>query len=335
MHPELSKLEKTFELSILTKIDDPLLDEYHIELWMKRDDLLHPVISGNKWRKLKYSLDQVLSSGADTLISMGGAYSNHLHALAYTGKLLRLKTQGFIRGEQPATLTPTLMDLQNWGMELTFVSRSDYRLLRQYKGCHDLPGLKPQQYWLPEGGAQALALKGVAELVNEIDILYDMLCVPCGTGTTLAGIIEAVPESVSVLGFAALKNAGFLQADVEALLPRPGTKKPVQNNVIKRSSHPNPLPEGEIIKCSNHFMHIPDWHINLDYHFGGFATTTPELMRFITDFEGKTHIPLEPVYTGKMMYALYDLITKQFFKPGQRIIAVHTGGLQGKRGYST
>ena len=300
MHPELDKLEKTFKPSILTKIDDPLLDEYQLELWMKRDDLLHPVISGNKWRKLKYSLDQALSLGADTLISMGGAYSNHLHALAYTGKLLGFKTQGFIRGEQPATLTPTLLDLQNWGMELTFISRSAYRDLRHYRGCHDLPGLKPGQYWLPEGGAQASALKGVAELVNEIAIPYDILCVPCGTGATLAGIIDAVPKSACVLGFAALKNAGFLKADVEALLPRPNT----------------------------------NWQLNLDYHFGGFATTTPELMAFITDFECKTNIPLEPVYTGKMMYALYDLITKHTFKPGQRLIAVHTGGLQGNRGFT-
>jgi 1-aminocyclopropane-1-carboxylate deaminase len=300
MHPELIKLEKTFKPSILTKIDDPLLDQYQLELWMKRDDLLHPVISGNKWRKLKYSLDHALSSGAGTIVSMGGAYSNHLHALAYTGKLAGFKTLGFIRGEQPETLTPTLMDLQNWGMELRFVSRSDYRLLRQYKGCHDLPGLTPQQYWLPEGGAQALALKGVAELVNEIDVLYDILCVPCGTGATLAGIINAVPEPVSVMGFAALKNAVFLQADVDSLLPR---------------------------TCTN-------WQINLDYHFGGFAKTNAELMAFIADFEYKTEIPLEPVYTGKMMYALYDLITKHTFKPGQRIIAVHTGGLQGKRGFS-
>ena len=301
MHPELIKLEKTFKPSILTKIDDPLLEQYQIELWMKRDDLLHPVISGNKWRKLKYSLDHALSFGTDTLISMGGAYSNHLHALAFAGMVIGLKTRGFIRGEQPDTLTPTLCDLQNWGMEMTFVSRSDYRLLlRQYKGCHDLPGIKPQQYWLPEGGAQALALKGVAELVNEIDVAYNILCAPCGTGATLAGIIDAVPEQVSVMGFAALKNAGFLQTDVESLLPRP---------------------------CTN-------WQINLDYHFGGFAKTNAELMAFIADFEYKTEIPLEPVYTGKMMYALYDLITKHSFKPGQRIIAVHTGGLQGKRGFS-
>ncbi|MDD1619353.1 MAG: pyridoxal-phosphate dependent enzyme [Methylococcaceae bacterium] len=300
MHLELIKLEKTFKPSILTKIDDPLLDQYQIKLWIKRDDLLHPIISGNKWRKLKYTLDHALSEGADTLISMGGAYSNHLHALAYVGKALGLKTIGLVRGEQPETLTPTLSDLQNWGMVLKFVSRFDYRLLRQYKGCYDLPGLKPRQYWLPEGGAQALALKGVAELVNEIDVAYDILCVPCGTGATLAGIIDMVPDQVSVMGFAALKNAEFLQTDVESLLPRP---------------------------CSN-------WQINMDYHFGGFAKTSAELMTFMADFEFKTGIPLEPVYTGKMIYAIYNLITKHTFKPGQRIIAVHTGGLQGKRGFN-
>lgn len=300
MHPELSKLEEIFKPSILTKIDNPLLARYEIELWMKRDDLQHRVISGNKWRKLKYSLDYALSTDADTIISMGGTYSNHLHALAYAAKILGLKTIGFIRGEQPVKLTPTLSDIKKWGMELKFVSRSDYRLLRQYKGCNDLPGLKPKQYWLPEGGAQTLALKGVAELVKEIDVAYDILCTPCGTGATLAGIIDAAPEQVLIMGFAALKNADFLQTDVEALLPRPFT----------------------------------NWQINTDYHFGGFAKTDDKLMAFITDFEFKTGILLEPVYTGKMMYALYDLIAKRAFKPGQRIIAVHTGGLQGKRGFN-
>lgn len=299
MHPELIQLEKTFDKSILSRIQDPMLDHYGIELWVKRDDSLHPVISGNKWRKLKYILDHALSLGAHTLISMGGAYSNHLHALAYVGRELGLKTVGLIRGEQPDTLNPTLADMRNWGMELKFVSRSDYRDLRHYKDRQDLPGINPRQYWLPEGGAQALALKGVAELVREIDMPYDMLCVPCGTGTTLAGIIEAVPESVSVMGFAALKNAGFLTADVESLLSRP----------------------------------YANWQINPDYHFGGFAQVNAGLMAFIEAFELKTHVPLEPVYTGKMLYGLYDLIAQGCFKPGQRIIAVHTGGLQGKRGF--
>ena len=297
MHPELIKLEKTFTPSLLTKIDQPLCAQFDIELWMKRDDQLHPVISGNKWRKLKFILDHALYSGADTIISMGGMYSNHLHALAYVGKALGLKTIAYIRGDNPDLLTPTLVDLKAWGMELKFISRTEYRQLRQYKGSLDLPGLKPQQYWLPEGGAQALALNGVAELVAEIEIAYDYLCVPCGTGATLAGLIAATEDHVSLLGFAALKNASFLNTDVSTLL--------------KQSKS--------------------NWHINLDYHFGGFASTTPELLSFISAFEAKTTIQLEPVYTGKMMYALYDLISKGHFSTGQRIIAVHTGGLQGDR----
>ncbi len=297
MHPELIKLEKTFTPSLLTKIDEPLCAQFDIELWMKRDDQLHPVISGNKWRKLKFILDHALYSGADTIISMGGMYSNHLHALAYVGKALGLKTIAYIRGDNPDLLTPTLVDLKAWGMELRFISRTEYRQLRQYKGSLDLPGLKPQQYWLPEGGAQALALNGVAELVAEIEIAYDYLCVPCGTGATLAGLIAATEDHVALLGFAALKNAGFLNTDVSTLL--------------KQSKS--------------------NWHINLDYHFGGFASTTPELLSFISAFEAKTTIQLEPVYTGKMMYALYDLISKGHFSTGQRIIAVHTGGLQGDR----
>lgn len=297
MHPELLKLEKTFSPSILTKLNDGVLDKYQVELWIKRDDLLHPIISGNKWRKLKYSLNHALNSGTDTIISMGGAYSNHLHALAYTGKLLGLKTIGFIRGEPGETLTPSLLDMQDWGMELRFVSRSDYRLLREYKHWDALPDLTAGQYWLPEGGAQTLALQGAAELAQEMDISYDTLCVACGTGATLAGLVNAVPDNVSLLGFAALKNAGFLTADVNALLARPRA----------------------------------NWQINLDYHFGGFAKTNAELLAFMADFEARTQIPLEPVYTAKMLYGIYDLIEQQRFQHKQRIIALHTGGLQGKR----
>jgi 1-aminocyclopropane-1-carboxylate deaminase len=295
MHPELLKLEKTFNPSILTQVHDAVLDKYQVELWIKRDDLLHPIISGNKWRKLKYILNHALSVGADTIISMGGAYSNHLHALAYVGKLLNLKTIGLIRGEP--ILTPSLQDMRDWGMEHRFVSRSDYRLLRQYKQWTDFPDLKARQYWLPEGGAHTLALQGVAELVHEIDMSYDTLCVACGTGTTLAGLVNTVATNVSVLGFAALKNAGFLTADVNALLAQ----------------------------------HCTNWQINLDYHFGGFAKTNAELLAFMNNFEARTQIPLEPVYTAKMLYGVYDLIQKQLFQPKQRIIAIHTGGLQGKR----
>lgn len=299
MHPKLKNLKQIFKPSILTPIYDPLLTANHIELWLKRDDLIHPIISGNKWRKLKHNLDDALTSGADTLISMGGAYSNHLHALAYVGKLLGLNTVGIVRGERPSVLTPALQDMVKWGMKLRFVSRSDFRRLRQYKDRQELPGIKLNEYWLPEGGANALALTGVAETVDEIGLPFDTLCVACGTGATLAGLINAVPGEVSVLGFAAFKNAQYLETEVKALLTQ-------------------------------------DWHnwaILHDYHFGGFAKINPKLTLFMNDFEEKTFIPLEPVYTGKMLYGIYNLIAKGYFPRGHRLIAVHTGGLQGKRGY--
>lgn len=297
MHRHLRMLEQQLQPSSLTKVTDPLLDQHQIELWLKRDDLLHPIISGNKWRKLKYILQHALSTGADTIISMGGTYSNHLHALAYTGKLLNISTVAYIRGEQPDLFNPTLKDLVAWGMELKFISRSSYRELRHYQS---LPEQKPYEYWLPEGGALGYALQGVAEMVEEIDIAYDTICVPCGTGTTMAGIIAAAENKTTVLGFTALKGKHFLEHDVNKLLPDPST------SFCQRS-------------------------INHDYHFGGFAKTTPKLLEFINSFEHQTGIELEPVYTGKMMYGIYALIKQGYFTCGHRIIAVHTGGLQGKR----
>lgn len=296
----LLAIEKQFSTSILTQIHAPFLLNHGIELWLKRDDLLHPIISGNKWRKLKYNLNHALSLNKHTLVSMGGAYSNHLHALAFVGKQLNLKTKAFIRGERPAILNPTLQDLIAWDMQLEFVSRSTYRQLRSFKQHTDMQGLNQEDYWIPEGGATALALQGVAELITEIDCDYDVICTACGTATTLAGIIQATAETTQVLGFAALKGADFLTADVNALL----------------ANHP--------ARCKN-------WQIILDYHCGGFAKTTPQLIEFIEDFESKHSIALEPIYTGKMLFGLYALIEQGYFKSGQRIIALHTGGLQGKR----
>jgi len=294
----ITQLDHSLSVSPLTPIHDIAIKNYGNELWIKRDDLLHPVISGNKWRKLKYILNQALALESHTLISMGGAYSNHLHALAYIGHKLGLNTIGFIRGEQ-IKLTPTLKDMQDWGMVLNYISRTDYRSLRQYKNCYDFPDIQVGHYWIPEGGSQVLALQGVTELVGEIDIAFDHICVACGTGTTLAGIIKAVPDSVRVTGIAVLKNADFLVADVENLV----------------GSHRN------------------NWEINNDYHFGGFAGINEELMTFINNFQLKHKIQLEPVYTGKLLYAIYDLMKKGFFKSSQCIVAVHTGGLQGNRGF--
>ncbi len=297
MHPKLAELEKTFRPSTLTQVFDPVLDQKKIDLWVKRDDLIHPIISGNKWRKLKYILNHALQNGAHTIISMGGAYSNHLHALAYVGKQLNLKTIGYIRGERPKKYSPTLLDLQQWGMVLIFVSRTDYRALRNYKRYDELPGIQAGEYWLPEGGATKLALKGVTEIVAEIDLDFNFLCVPCGTGTTLAGLIEASSDDHEIFGFSALKGGDFLTRDIERL------------NI---SSHLN-------------------WTVLLDYHFGGFAKYNEELLQFMENFTARHAIELEQVYTGKMFYGLYDLIRQDHFKAGQKIIAIHTGGLQGNR----
>ncbi|PPD34683.1 MAG: 1-aminocyclopropane-1-carboxylate deaminase [Methylomonas sp.] len=299
LHPKLQILENQFSRSILTPINDPVLSERQLQLSVKRDDLLHPVISGNKWRKLKYNLNHALYSGSNTLISMGGAYSNHLHALAFVGKALGLKTRAFVRGEQPACLNPTLQDLQTWGMQLQFVSRSEYRQLRQFKHYHSLPDLKPGEYWLPEGGATDLALQGVAEIIPEIDAAYDVLMVACGTGATLAGLIAASPNSSQVLGVAALKAGGFLYQDVQQLLPAQQT--------------------------------MAGWDILLDYHFGGFGKTSSVLTAFMQQFQTLHGVPLEPIYTAKTLFAFYDLVQLGYFKTGTHIILLHTGGLQGWR----
>ncbi|MGY6276708.1 1-aminocyclopropane-1-carboxylate deaminase/D-cysteine desulfhydrase [Methylomonas sp. MgM2] len=300
LHPKLRQLQKQFAESPLVQVDDDLFHACGVELWIKRDDLLHPIISGNKWRKLKYILDHALKLGADTVVSMGGAYSNHLHALAFVGKWLGLKTIAYVRGERPEALNPTLADLLDWGMDLRFVSRVDYRRLRAYRAHDSFPGLKSGQYWLPEGGAAELALKGVADIVREIDIEFDVLFTACGTGTTLAGLIQAAPPQTKLIGVAALKGAEFLKADVSQMR--------FESNCPER-----------------------EWTILLDYHFGGFAKKTAELLEFMQAFQAGHAIPVEPVYTAKALYAVYDLLQKGCFKSGQRIVVLHTGGLQGSR----
>lgn len=300
MHPALLALETHFSPSTLSQITHELLTQHRIELWLKRDDCLHSIISGNKWRKLKYHLNHALAVKATTLISMGGAYSNHLHALAYLGQRLHVKTVAYIRGEQPARLTPTLRDVLDWGMTLHFISRTDFRLLRYATPTELFMPLQATDYWLPEGGAHALALLGVGELVTEITEDFDVLCAPCGTGTTLAGLIAAVPAPCQLLGFAAVRHGQFLTRDITKLLPHTYTH----------------------------------WSVNTAYDFGGFAKTSPALLHFIADFERQHAIPLEPVYTGKMLYGVFDLIRQGYFAPGTKIIALHTGGLQGNRGFT-
>ncbi len=284
--------------AIIEQIKHPILDEHKIELHIKRDDLVHPVISGNKWRKLKYTLLYALTQGHDHLVSMGGAYSNHLHALAYVGHKLNIKTTGLVRGEQPEEENKTLSDLRKWGMTLKFVSRSDFRELRKNRTHNDKLQKLYGGFWIPEGGSNEYALNGISEIVKEIDMDFKTLALACGTGTTLAGLAKSIPDESRVLGFSALKGGGFLEKDIKKLLR-------------KNSRH--------------------NWSVNFDYHFGGLAESNDELTSFIDEFQSRTNIPLEPIYNGKMLFGLFDLIKNGRFKKEQPIIAIHTGGLQRNR----
>jgi 1-aminocyclopropane-1-carboxylate deaminase len=282
------------------EVQDPFLAERGINLLIKREDLIHEHISGNKWRKLKYNLQEAERQGEKNLLSFGGAYSNHIAALAFAGKELGFSTTGIIRGEPVLPLNPTLSFAVSCGMKLHFVDRGTYRekdsalfirLLRMQFGDF---------YLIPEGGANEEGIKGCEEILQDLPFRPDVVCCACGTGTTLAGIIRSLsPGETRVIGFSALKGAFSLD-------------KSVAENT--RGSR------------------VP-WEIIHEYHFGGYAKVSPELMEFIGAFENRTSVPLEPVYTGKMLYGIYDRISKGFFSRGEKILAIHTGGLQGNRGF--
>lgn len=289
--------------SPVSQFFSPLLESRKLQLFIKRDDLIHPVISGNKWRKLKYNLQQAKIEQQKCLLTFGGAWSNHIHASAAAGFHFGFNTLGIIRGEATQPLNAMLQDAKNWGMQLHFISREQY----QHKTEADFLARLQQQfgefYLLPEGGCNALAMQGCAEILSELNETYDVICVDCGTGTTLAGIIYGNQDQSRVLGFSVLKGGDSLTGDVQTML--------------------------DSANCN-----YQNWHINSDYHFGGYAKTTPVLFKFIETFKQQHGIQLEPVYSGKMFYGLFDLIEKEYFKPGNRILAIHGGGLQGLRGYN-
>ncbi len=273
-------------------LTDPFSEPVTIRLGLKRDDLLHPQVSGNKWRKLKCNLLAAREQGLSTLLTFGGAYSNHLYATAAAGKVFGFNSIGIVRGDELARkpLNATLIFCQSCGMHLHFVSRADYQrkddpeylteLMQQFGPC----------YLLPEGGTNELAIRGTAELIPELitqlGFVPDYVCCPVGTGGTVAGLAQAALPETTVLGFMALK------------LPEPDN--------------------------------LEQWMRITDYHFGGYARTTPELLDFIRAFEQKTGVLLEQVYTGKMLYGIYDLARKGYFPEGATVVAVHTGGLQGR-----
>jgi 1-aminocyclopropane-1-carboxylate deaminase/D-cysteine desulfhydrase-like pyridoxal-dependent ACC family enzyme len=286
----------------LQLISEPLLQEKQITLYLKREDLLHPSVPGNKWRKLKYNLREARKQQKTTLVTFGGAYSNHIAAVAAAGQEFGFQTIGYIRGEAHAVLNPTLTYAQSCGMHLHYLDRETYRQKQGSGFLQNIQAQHPAAYILPEGGTNLLAVPGCAEIINDIDVPYKYICCACGTGGTLAGIIAGLKGENQVIGFPALKGGSFLTTDIATLI-REYTGQTYAN-----------------------------WHLQTGYHFGGYARIKPDLITFIQDFKTRHQVQLEPIYTGKMLYGIYDLVQKGFFPPGSTIITIHTGGLQGLAG---
>jgi len=289
--------------SPVTQLRAPLLKEKQVQLFIKRDELIHPVLQGNKWRKLKYNLLDANSQKQQTLLSFGGAYSNHLHALAFAGQQFGFNTIGIIRGEKPSNTNPCLQDMQNWGMQLEYIKRIDYKQKTTDDFIQRLRKQFGNFYLIPEGGNNPQGIKGCAELLDELDQDYDVICSEVGSGTMLSSLITHHKKSNSeFLGFVVMKNRQ-LEEDIHRKVKN--TQKTLNTK----------------------------WTLNHDYHFGGFAKANNELHQFILNFKTQFNIQLEPVYSGKMLYGLFDLISNDYFKPGSCILAIHGGGLQGLRGY--
>ncbi len=290
----------------LTEIFDDCIQQKNSRLFILREDLIHPEISGNKWRKLKYNIQEAKRNNSDTILTFGGAYSNHIAATSSAGKHYGLKTIGIIRGEETLPLNPTLQLAKDNGMFFKYVSREEYK----NKNSEAFLKLLQQEfgnfYLVPEGGSNAFAVKGCTEIINNIKIDFDVICAACGTGGTIAGIIASTDKQV--LGFPALKGGGFLKEDISKLL----------NNY---SNHYNAKIEND------------NWELITAYHFGGYAKIKSELIEFVQQFKKKHQIPLDLIYTGKMLFGLFDMIKNSNQLDNKIIIAVHTGGLQGNKGF--
>ncbi len=270
-----------------------------VDISLLREDQIHPTISGNKFRKLKYNLEEFSKGNFEAILTFGGAYSNHISAVAAAGKEFGVKTIGIIRGEELAGKTaenPTLTFARNCGMELKFISREQYRSKTNPEFLNELKSELGHIYILPEGGTNELAIKGCEEILGSHTKTFDFICCAVGTGGTISGLINSAENHQEIIGFPALKDSDFLHDEIK--------------NRTKRS----------------HFRLISD------YHFGGYAKVKPELLAFINGFKDEFNVNLDVIYTGKMMFGIFQLIQNGFFPEGSKILSVHTGGIQGNKG---
>lgn len=266
--------------------------KFHTTVDVLRLDLIHPSISGNKWFKLKEYLKEAKELNKRSLLTFGGAFSNHIVATAAAAKKFGFDSIGIIRGERPAKISGTLNEAVNFGMKLYFVSREDYKkkIIPSDVSLQDA-------YVINEGGYGKMGAEGAKEILNQVDLSnYDYILAAVGTGTTLAGLIEACSPAKNIIGISVMKNNFSLQQEVENLLS--GRR---------------------------------EFHLFHDYHFGGYAKYNQELIDFMNEWHRATHIPSDFVYTGKLFFAVNDLIRKNYFSPGSKLLVIHSGGLQGNR----
>ncbi len=280
--------------SPLQKLNSSFLKRKEIDLWLKRDDLIHPEISGNKWRKLMHNVKAAQESGLNTLLTFGGAYSNHIAATAAAGKLLSLNTIGIIRGDEGFE-NDTLKRARKNGMQLYFISREKYKRKAEPSFIDELQEKFGKFYLIPEGGANELGVEGCQEILAEVDREFDYLSISAGTATTASGICRHL-KSEKLLVFPALKGGGFMLDEMAKY-------------------------------CTKEQLQKVEFQVN--YHFGGYGKIKQEQVEFMKSFFSEYNIELDKVYTSKMMFGLFDLIKNDYFPKGARILAIHTGGLQG------
>lgn len=283
-------------------LDHPLLEKKGVELAIKRLDLVHPLISGNKFYKLKYNLEEAKNEGYKSILTFGGAYSNHIQATAAATQISEMNSIGMIRGEETLPLNPTLDFAESHGMKIEYVNRTDYRRKNEAEFLAELKEKYPSCFIIPEGGTNSLAIKGTTEILEEGDRKFDHIILPIGTGGTICGILKSLQSNQKALGISSLKGL-FINKEISDLLE----KNQIQAN-------------GE-------------WEINTEFHFGGYAKYNQVLIDFIWEFYESFGIILDPIYTGKMMFGIWELIKKDYFPKGSKILAIHTGGLQGNLGF--
>lgn len=292
----------------MQQINNEIAYRAGVELSVLRLDCLHPLVNGNKWFKLKYNLLEAKQQNLTTLLTFGGAYSNHIFATAAAGNLLGFRTIGVIRGEERLPLNPTLSFAVQQGMQLVYLNRESYRQRHTSELQKDLRQRFGEIFIIPEGGSNLNGVRGCTEIVGEAEA-FDIICLACGTGTTLAGITLSLNQKQRVIGFPVLKNGSFLTQEIASLL---------ENYLASGLPAPNNSPAS--------------WELVCDYHLGGYAKVNDDLVMFRQQFEQTHGIPLDYVYTAKMFYGVMDLLQQGFFHKGDRLLLIHTGGLQGNIG---